>query len=485
MTRTLTVWDRGAALIGGKWIEAQSGTTFDSINPATGQIVGTVADMGLAEARLAIEAAAEAFDSWRLYTAAERASVILEWCRLIRSNEDELGALLTAEQGKPLAEAVGEVRYAASFLDWFAGEAHRVDGQIPPGTTRDTRTLVLRQPAGVAAILTPWNFPYAMITRKVGAALAAGCTVVIKPAQDTPLCALALAELAQLAGVPQGVINVVTCADPVAVGRELTTNPAVAVVSFTGSTPVGKLLLEQAASTVKRVALELGGNAPVIVFDDADLDEAVDATMASKFRNAGQTCVCANRIFVHEAIYSQFIERLTAATAALTVGPGSEPSSTIGPLINEAAVSKVERLVVESIGLGARVMTGGQRHSAGPMYFQPTVLVDVRPDMPISQTEIFGPVACVTAFTDEDAVIAAANDTSTGLAAYAFTHDLSRAWRLAERLEYGVVGINDAAISTPAAPFGGMKESGLGREGGQYGIEEYLETKHVRLGIRR
>jgi succinate-semialdehyde dehydrogenase / glutarate-semialdehyde dehydrogenase len=473
----------GHAYVGGRWCTAQSGATFASHDPATGELVAHAADMGAHDAAAAVLTAHEAFGPWAERTARERGDVLSRWAAGMRSREDTLATLLTREQGKPLAESVAEVRYAADFFDWFAAEGQRAYGRVIPSNTRDARIFTVRRPSGVAGIITPWNFPFAMITRKVGAALAVGCTVVVKPAQDTPLCALALAELGDAAGVPPGVFNVITCRDPVEVGRVLCTHPRVRVVSFTGSTAVGKGLLRDASTSVKKVALELGGNAPLLVFADADLDLAVRGAVASKFRNSGQTCVCVNRVLVERSVVESFAAKLDEAIAALVVGPGAATGTTIGPLINERAVRKVEALVADAVQRGATVVRGGARHGDVGTYYEPTLLRGVNPDMAIAQEEIFGPVASIIEFADEGAAIAQANDTPSGLSAYAYTSNLARAWRLAEQLEFGIIGINDTAISTPVAPFGGMKESGLGREGGAEGIDEFLDTHAVRIGV--
>lgn len=473
----------GAGHLAGRWTSSSSGATFASSDPATGDVIGHAADMTAEDAVRAVEAAHDAFATWSRTTAAERAGVLQRWAGLMRVHEDRLAALCTAEQGKPLAESVAEVRYAADFFDWFAGEAPRAYGRVIPSNTRDARLFTVKRPSGVAAVLTPWNFPYAMITRKLGAALAAGCTAVVKPAQDTPLCALALVELGVEAGLPAGVVNVVPCLDPAAVGKVLCEHPLVRVLSFTGSTAVGRSLLAAAAPTVTRVAMELGGNAPVLVFADADLDAAVRGTMASKFRNAGQTCVCVNRVLVAREVADAFAARLDAAIGALVVGPGASPGTTIGPLVNDAALTKVDGLVRDAVAGGAQVVRGGGRHPLGGRWYAPTLLRGVAADAPIVRTEVFGPVATLLEFDDEAHAVALANDTRNGLAAYAFTADAARVWRLAEDLDFGIIGINDTAISTPVAPFGGTKEAGLGREGGSEGIDEYLDTHAVRLGV--
>ncbi|MGC2857759.1 NAD-dependent succinate-semialdehyde dehydrogenase [Novispirillum sp. DQ9] len=473
---------RTLAYIDGAWVAADSGRTFAVTNPATGAHLADVPDMGAAETRRAIAAADAALPAWRDLTAKQRANLLRGWFTLIMAAQEDLAQLMTAEQGKPLAEARGEVAYGASFVEWFAEEAKRVYGDTIPAHKPDTRIVVLKQPIGVVGAITPWNFPNAMITRKVAPALAAGCTVVVKPGEDTPLSALALAELAHRAGIPAGVFNVVTAAHGAEVGGELTANPTVRKISFTGSTGVGKLLMRQCADTVKKVSLELGGNAPFIVFDDADLDAAVAGAMASKYRNAGQTCVCANRLMVQDGVYDAFAEKLGKAVAALKVGAGTEDGVTQGPLINEAALRKVERLVDDARAKGATVVTGGKRADRDGTFYEPTILTGVTPDMACFSEEIFGPVAPLYRFSTEDEAIRMANDTPYGLAAYFYARDIGRVWRVSERLEYGIVGINEGIISTEAAPFGGVKESGIGREGSKYGIEDFLEIKYLCMG---
>ena len=466
------------SLIGGKWV----GTPKLAVtNPATGTVLGSVPDLGKTEAEQAIAAAHEAFPSWSRRPAKERAAILRRWYELQIENKDDLALLMTSEQGKPLAEARGEVDYAASFTEFYAEEAKRILGEIIPSPKESGRVLVLKQPIGVVAAITPWNFPLAMITRKVSPALAAGCTVVCKPAPETPLCALALAELAVRAGMPPGVFNVVT-GNAEAIGAAFTSSPLVRMITFTGSTEIGKLLMRQSADTVKRVALELGGNAPFIVFDDADLDRAVAGALASKYRNSGQTCVCANRILVQAGIYDAFAAKLAEEAAKLKVGDGTEAGVMQGPLINVAAIEKVEAHVQDAVDKGARVMVGGKRHALGGTFYEPTVLADVSTDMRLAQEETFGPVAPLFRFKDEAEAIRIANDTPYGLAAYFYTRDLPRAWRVAEALEYGMVGINEGIISTELAPFGGVKESGLGREGSHHGIEEFVELKYVMMG---
>ena len=469
------------AYVDGCWIVADSGARFAVENPADGTVIGDVPMLGAAETRRAIEAAAAAGPAWRARTAKERAAVLRRWFERIVAAQEDLALLMTAEQGKPLAEARGEVVYGASFIEWFAEEAKRVYGDTIPAHLAGRRLVVTKEPVGVVAAITPWNFPLAMITRKCAPALAAGCTVVIKPAEDTPLSALALAVLAERAGLPAGVLNVVT-GDAATIGGELTANPAVRKLSFTGSTEVGKLLMRQCAGTVKKLSLELGGNAPFIVFDDADLDAAVDGAMASKYRNTGQTCVCANRLLVHDRVYDGFVARLAQAVSALKVGPGTEAGVQQGPLINEAAAVKVEQLLADAIAKGARVVLGGKRHPRGGTFFEPTILADVTPAMACVQEEIFGPVAPLIRFQTEEEAIAIANDTPYGLAAYFYSRDIGRVWRVADALEYGIVGINEGIISTEVAPFGGMKQSGIGREGSKYGIEEFLEIKYLCMG---
>ncbi len=475
---------RTKAFIDGVWTEADTGASFSVINPFNGEVLASVPDLGAGETRRAIEAAEEAFKLWRTKTAGDRANILRRWYELQIENIDDLATLLTLEQGKPLAEAKGEIRYGASFVEWFAEEARRTYGDVIPGHAPDKRIMAIKQPVGVVAAITPWNFPNAMITRKVAPALAAGCTVVVKPAEDTPLSALALAVLAEEAGMPAGVFNVVTTKNPQTVGQELTGNPRVRKLSFTGSTKTGKLLMAQCAGTVKRVSLELGGNAPFIVFDDADLENAVAGAIASKYRNAGQTCVCANRIFVQAGIYDAFIEKFQVAVQTQKTGSGMDEDVVIGPLINDAAMEKVERLVANAVKNGAKVLTGGRRveHAEANLY-EPTVLGNVDPSMDIHKEEIFGPVAPVFKFETEAEAIEMANNTEYGLAAYFYGRDYARIWRVAEALEYGMVGINTGMISTPVAPFGGVKESGFGREGSKYGMEEYLEIKYLCWGL--
>jgi succinate-semialdehyde dehydrogenase/glutarate-semialdehyde dehydrogenase len=468
--------------IDGAWCAADTKARFAVTNPATGEELAQVADFGAAEATRAVEAAQRAFLTWRDHTAKERAALLRRWFELIMAAQEDLARLMTAEQGKPLAEARGEVAYGATFIEWFAEEAKRVYGDVIPAPKRDGRILVFKQPIGVVGAITPWNFPVAMITRKLAPALAAGCTAVIKPAEDTPLCALALAELAQRAGLPAGVFNVVPSNQPVAVGKVLTSHPAVRKFSFTGSTEVGKLLMAQCAGTVKKVSLELGGNAPFIVFDDADLDQAAAGAMLSKYRNMGQTCVCANRILVQDGVYDAFKAKLIERARALQVGDGSKDGITQGPLINTQALEKVERLIADAARKGAKIELGGHRHALGGTFFEPTVISAATPQMDLYREEIFGPVASLFRFKDDAEAIRMANDTQYGLAAYFYARDVKRIFRVAEGLEYGIIGANEGIISTEVAPFGGVKESGIGREGSKYGIEDYLEIKYVALG---
>jgi len=472
------------AYINGNWVSSREGKTFPVVNPYDGSHLADVPDMGAEDTQAAISAASSAFPLWRDKTAAERSDILKKWYRLQMENVDDLAVLLTSEQGKPLAEAKGEIRYGASFVEWFAEEARRVYGDVIPGHKKDIRIVTIRQPIGVTAAITPWNFPNAMITRKVAPALAAGCTVVIKPAEDTPLSALALAAMAQEAGFPPGVLNIVTTKRPEIVGKELTQSPIVRKLSFTGSTEIGKLLMSQSASTVKKLSLELGGNAPFIVFDDADLDAAVEGAIASKYRNAGQTCVCANRIYAQADIYEAFTRKLAEAAGQLRVGNGMEEGIEIGPLINPEAMEKVQRLLGDATQKGARVLTGGKPKENGTQgaLFEPTVLTEVLPNMEINSEEIFGPIAPVTRFQTEEEVINMANDTPFGLASYFYGRDYARIWRVAEALEYGMVGINTGMISTAVAPFGGIKQSGFGREGSKYGMDDFLVMKYLCWG---
>ena len=472
---------RTQCLVGGTWAEADDGRTLPVINPATGELIALVPDAGAAETRRAIAAAEQAMASWKVQTAEARARVLRRWFELMLAHQEDLALIMTSEQGKPLAESRGEIAYAASYVEWFAEEARRIYGEMLPSPWGDKRILVTKEPVGVCAAITPWNFPSAMITRKVAPALAAGCTIVVKPAAQTPLSALALAELALRAGVPAGAFSVIT-GGATAIGGELTANPVVRKLTFTGSTGVGRLLAAQCAPTLKRLSLELGGNAPFIVFDDADLDAAVAGAIASKFRNTGQTCVCTNRMLVQEGVYEAFAEKLGHAVAQLQVGNGLQPDVTQGPLIDAAALAKVQALVADALDQGARCVTGGQRHALGGTFYEPTILADVRPTMKIASEEIFGPVATLLRFKTEAEAIAMANDTEFGLASYFFSRDLARVWRVAGALDVGMVGINTGVISTAVAPFGGVKQSGMGREGSHHGIESYIDTKYLCLG---
>jgi succinate-semialdehyde dehydrogenase/glutarate-semialdehyde dehydrogenase len=472
---------RQSCFIRGAWTEAADGRTITVMNPASGAVIGTVPRMGAEDTRRAIQAAGAAFPAWRARTARERAAILRRWFELIMANQEDLATLMTAEQGKPMAESRGEIAFAAAFIEWYAEEAKRIYGDTIPQHQADKRILVLKEPVGVVAAITPWNFPAAMITRKAGPALAAGCTVVLKPASATPFSALALAELGEQAGLPAGVFNVIT-GDSGAIGMELTTNPMVRKLSFTGSTEIGKQLMVQCASTVKKISLELGGNAPFIVFDDADLDAAVAGAMLSTYRNSGQTCVCSNRILVQDGIYDRFARKLSEAVAELKVGDGLRAETQQGPLIDEGAVRKLEAHIADAVAKGATVATGGSRHALGGTFFQPTVLTNVTPAMLVSREETFGPLAPLYRFETEEQAVQLANDTEFGLAAYFYTRDLARSWRVSERLEFGIVGVNTGLISTEVAPFGGVKESGTGREGSKYGIEDYLEIKYVCIG---
>ena len=473
---------RQQAYIDGEWVDAADGSRFEVNNPADGSVLANVPAMGVTETRRAIEAAATALPAWRARTAKERATILRKWFELIMAHQEDLAVLMTSEQGKPLSEARGEVAYGASFIEWFAEEGKRIYGDVIPAHGADKRIIVVKEAIGVVAAITPWNFPIAMITRKAGPALAAGCTMVIKPAEDTPLCALALVELAARAGVPKGVLNIVTTDRAADVGGELSANPIVRKLSFTGSTEVGKLLMRQCADTVKKVSMELGGNAPFIVFDDADLDSAVAGAMASKYRNAGQTCVCANRLLVQDGVHDAFAAKLAVAVAKLKVGPGLSGEVEQGPLINEDAVLKVETLLNDALEKGAQLVCGGKRHALGGTFFEPTILTGVTPAMRVAREEIFGPVAPLFRFHTEEEAIRMANDTEFGLAAYFYARDIARVWRVAEGLEYGIVGINEGIISTEVAPFGGVKESGIGREGSRYGIEDFVEIKYLCMG---
>jgi len=472
---------REQCYLDGAWTGADSSGTIKVNNPATGEIIGSVPDMGAAEARRAIEAADKAWPAWRAKTAKERAAILRKWYDLMMANQDDLGLLLTTEQGKPLAEAKGEIAYGASFIEWFAEEGKRVYGDVIPPHQSDKRILVMKQPIGVAAMITPWNFPNAMITRKAGPALAAGCTVVLKPASQTPYSALALAELGERAGIPQGVFNVIT-GNSRSIGGELCANPTVRKLSFTGSTETGRVLMCQSAETIKKLSLELGGNAPFIVFDDADIDAAVEGAIASKYRNAGQTCVCANRIYVQDTVYDAFAAKLARKVEAFKVGRGTEPGVIIGPLIDQPGLEKVEQHVADATAKGARVMLGGKRHKLGGLFFEPTILTGVTQAMRVSREETFGPVAPLFRFQTEDEAIAMVNDTEFGLAGYFYSRDIGRIFRVAEAMETGMVSVNSGILSTEVAPFGGVKQSGLGREGSKYGIEEYLEVKYLLIG---
>ncbi len=481
MTRNMSDFPTDA-YINGAWVAAASGARFDVTDPASGEVVASVADCGAGETRAAIEAADAAGTGWAALPAARRSAVLMAWRDLMVAHADDLAQLLTREMGKPLAEAKGEILYGASYLEWFAEEAKRVYGDIIPSASQNNRMVVVKQPVGVCAAITPWNFPNAMLMRKAAAALAVGCTMVAKPAEDTPLSALALAELATEAGVPAGVLNIVPTSQPAIVGDEFCSSPLVRKISFTGSTETGRLLLAKSAATVKKVSMELGGNAPFIVFEDADLDAALEGLMASKYRNAGQTCVCANRVFVHRDVMDEFARRLAARVEGLKIASGTEPGADIGPLINAAALAKSERLVASATAAGATIVTGGMRHDAGELFYAPTVLKGVTADMDIAQTEIFGPIAPLISFETEEEVVALANDTPYGLASYFYTKDLGRAWRVGEGLDYGMVGINEGIVSSAAAPFGGVKQSGMGREGSHYGLDDYLEIKYMLMG---
>jgi succinate-semialdehyde dehydrogenase/glutarate-semialdehyde dehydrogenase len=472
---------REQCYVDGQWATADNGATFDVLNPADGSKLGEVPQMGQTETARAIDAAAAALPAWASKPAKERSKVLRCWYELILENQKDLATVMTAEMGKPMAEALGEIAYGASFVEWFAEEAKRIYGDTIPAPSGDRRIFVIKQPVGVVASITPWNFPNAMITRKCSPALAAGCSVVIKPAEDTPFSALALAELAERAGIPKGVINIVT-GNPVEIGGEMTSNPKVRKLSFTGSTPVGKLLMKQCADTVKKVSMELGGNAPFIIFDDADLDAAVAGAMASKYRNTGQTCVCANRILVQDGVYDEFAEKLAKAVSTLSVGPGLTSEATQGPLINRKALEKVEALVSDAIDKGAKVIVGGKRSDLGHTFYEPTILTNIDTSMRMASEEIFGPVAPLYRFKTEEEAVAMANDTPFGLAAYFYSRDIGRVWRVSEALEYGIVGANEGIISSEVAPFGGVKESGVGREGSKYGIEEFLEIKYMCFG---
>lgn len=472
---------KSQAYVNGEWINADSGETFAILNPANGETVGEIAKCGTAETRRAIEAAEIAQVSWRQRTAKERAAILRKWFSLMMEAQDDLAEILTAEQGKPLAEARAEIAYGASYIEWFAEEAKRIYGDTIPAPSGDKRIVVIKQPVGVVACITPWNFPNAMLTRKIAPALAAGCTVVCKPANATPLSALAFVELSERAGVPPGVINVVAGRTS-EIGNELTSNPIVRKLTFTGSTPVGKKLMAACSETVKRTSMELGGNAPFIVFDDADLDEAVKGAMICKYRNAGQTCVCANRILVQEGIYDEFAKKFAAVAAKLQIGNGSADGVTIGPLINEGAANDVMEFIEDAVAKGASVALGGSRSDLGSCFIEPTILTNVSEDMRVFSEEIFGPVAPIFKFSTEEEAISMANDTEFGLACYFYSRDVGRIWRVGEALEYGIVGINEGIISNEMAPFGGVKESGQGREGSKYGLDDYLEMKYMCMG---
>ncbi|WP_163933071.1 NAD-dependent succinate-semialdehyde dehydrogenase [Paraferrimonas sp. SM1919] len=469
------------AYIDGQWCDADNGNTIDVLNPATGEVIANIPDAGAAETKRAIEAAEKAQKSWARKTAKERANLLRNWFNLMMEAQEDLAQILTAEQGKAIAEARGEIAYGANYIEWFAEEAKRIYGDVIPQPSNDKRLLTIKQPVGVVACITPWNFPNAMLTRKIAPALAAGCAVVCKPATETPLSAFAMVELAERAGIPAGVINMVTGSSRV-IGAELTSNPIVRKLTFTGSTPVGKILEKQCAETLKKTSMELGGNAPFIVFDDADLDKAVAGAMASKYRNSGQTCVCTNRIFVHKNVEQAFVEKLTAAVNKLKLGVGTDESVTSGPLITEKAANDIEKLVNDSVAMGAKVHLGGRAIELGSHFFAPTIMTGVTNDMPVAKEEIFGPVAPIITFETDEEVIAMANDTDVGLAAYFYTSDISRVFRIGEALEYGIVGINEGAISNEMAPFGGVKESGSGREGSKYGLDDYTEIKYMCLG---
>ena len=467
---------KNQAYINGQWIDADSGDTFPVTNPATGELIVEVARLGASETARAITAADESMKSWKVLPAKSRSQILRKWYDLMMANQEDLAIIMTAEQGKPLAESRGEVAYGAAFMEWFGEEAKRINGDVIPGPSSDRRIVCIKQPIGVVAAITPWNFPNAMIARKAAPALAAGCTIVIKPATETPLSAFAMAVLAERAGVPAGVLNVIAGASA-AIGGEITSNPTVRKLTFTGSTPVGKMLEAQCAATMKKTSMELGGNAPFIVFDDADIDSAVQGAIISKYRNAGQTCVCSNRLLVQDGIYDAFVEKFVKAAAQMTVGDGFQEGVVVGPLVNTSAVNDVDRLVQASVEAGAKVALGGSPHELGGCFYQPTVLTEVTSDM-----AVFGPVAPVVRFTTEEEVIAMANDTEFGLASYFYTRDIGRVWRVAEALEYGIVGINEGIISNEMAPFGGVKESGSGREGSKYGIDDYVEIKYMLMG---
>ena len=472
---------RTLAYINGEWVEADNGETLPITNPATGSVLTEVARVGAIETRRAIEAAEAALPAWRAQPAKVRAQALRRWFDLMMEHQEDLAIIMTAEQGKTLAESRGEVAYGASFVEWFGEQAKRIDGDVIPAPGPDKRIICIKQAVGVVAAITPWNFPNAMIARKAAPALAAGCTIVIKPASETPLSALAMAELAHRAGIPAGVLNIV-CGSAAAIGTELSSHPSVRKLTFTGSTPVGKMLEAQCAQTMKKTSMELGGNAPFIVFDDADIDAAVQGAMISKYRNSGQTCVCSNRLLIQRGVYDVFVKKLVAAAAALKVGNGMEDGVHMGPLVNAKAVDDVEDLVQRSIAAGAQVALGASRNEMGPCFYNPTVLTEITADMPVFRNEIFGPVAPVVRFDTEEEAIALANDTEFGLASYFYTRDIGRVWRVSEALEYGIVGVNEGIISNEMAPFGGVKESGSGREGSKYGIDDYVEIKYILMG---
>ncbi len=471
---------RTECYIDGQWVT--SGTTFPVANPATGETIAEVADLGAAQTRQAIESAARAMETWKARPAKERADLLRKWYDLIMAHQEDLAVIMTTEQGKVLAESRGEIAYAASFIEWFAEEARRVYGDIVPLPQTDRRGVVIKQPVGVVGAITPWNFPAAMITRKAGPAMAVGCSIVIKPAKETPLTALAMVALADRAGIPAGVINVVCGSSSRAIGGELTGNPIVRKLTFTGSTPVGKDLLKQSAETVKKVSMELGGNAPVIVFDDADLDAAAVGAAASKYRNSGQTCICINRLLVQDTVYDEFVEKFTGVVRGFKIGSGLDDSVTHGPLVNAGAARDVHAMVEQAVGAGAKAVVGGDIDPMGECFYQPTILTDVNDSMRVFREEIFGPVAPIFKFSTEEEAIAMANDTEFGLASYIYTRDIGRAWRVSEGIDYGMVGVNETAITSDIIPFGGVKESGLGREGSKYGVDDYLETKYICMG---
>ncbi|MEE3634186.1 NAD-dependent succinate-semialdehyde dehydrogenase [Pseudomonas sp. AL 58] len=473
---------REVCYINGDWVAADNGQRINVINPATGESLGSVPRMGAVETRRALEAAERALPAWRALTAKERAARLQAWFREIMNHQEDLAQIMTAEQGKPLAESRGEIAFAAAYVEFYAEEGKRIYGDVIPSPNADRRLLVTKEPIGVCAAITPWNFPAAMITRKAAPALAAGCTLVLKPASQTPFSALALCVLAERAGIPAGVLSVVT-GDSAAIGGEITASPIVRKLSFTGSTPIGIQLLQQSAATVKKVTMELGGNAPFIVFDDADLEKAVEGALIAKFRNSGQTCVCANRFYIQDGIYDRFVERFAERVNELVVGKGDQPGTQVGPMIDGRAATGVEQMVAEAVEAGARIVTGGRRHSLGEAFFAPTLLADVQPHMRVAREEIFGPVAPIFRFTTEEEVIVEANNTEFGLACYLYARDVGRIWRVSEALEYGMVGVNVGVVATEVAPFGGVKSSGLGREGSRYGIEDYLEIKYVCLGL--